>query len=145
HIEVGRRRRAVGANNTSANGTSSAPNFDVSGLSLPGLSEHTANLVTFWENDKISARMAYNYRSEYTLTVRDVIFPFTPIMHEATGQLDASLFYRINDRFEVGFQGVNLTDEITETRAVFADDFSTAPRSFFRNDRRYTLILRGNF
>ncbi|MEM7763118.1 MAG: TonB-dependent receptor [Pseudomonadota bacterium] len=135
----------IGANNTSANGTSSAPNFDVSGLSLPGLSEHTANLVTFWENDKISARMAYNYRSEYTLTVRDVIFPFTPIMHEATGQLDASLFYRINDRFEVGFQGVNLTDEITETRAVFSEDLSTAPRSFFRNDRRYTFILRGNF
>ncbi|MEN7344121.1 MAG: TonB-dependent receptor [Pseudomonadota bacterium] len=135
----------IGANNTSSNGTSSAPNFDVSGLSLPGLSDHTFNLVTFYEDDKISARIAYNYRSDYTLTVRDVIFPFTPILHEATGQLDASMFYRINDRFEVGVQGVNLTDEITETQAVYLDDLSAAPRSFFRNDRRYTLILRGSF
>ncbi|MEM8984602.1 MAG: TonB-dependent receptor [Pseudomonadota bacterium] len=135
----------IGANNTSANGTSTAPNFDVSGLGLPGLSEHTFNLVTFYENDVFSARLAYNYRSEYTLTVRDVIFPFTPILHEETGQLDASVFYRINDQFEIGFQGVNLTDEITETTALINADLVQAPRSFFRNDRRYTFILRGKF
>ncbi|MEM9402068.1 MAG: TonB-dependent receptor [Pseudomonadota bacterium] len=135
----------IGANNTSSNGTSTAPNFDVSGLGLPGLSEHTFNLVTFYENDRISGRLAYNYRSDYTLTVRDVIFPFTPIVHEDTGQLDASLFYRVNESIEIGFQGVNLTDEITETSAVYTSDLATAPRSFFRNDRRYTLILRGNF
>ncbi|MEL6869853.1 MAG: TonB-dependent receptor [Pseudomonadota bacterium] len=135
----------IGANNTSSNGTSTAPNFDVSGLSLPGLSEDTINLVTFWENDKISARLAYNYRSEFTLTVRDVIFPFTPILHEDTGQLDGSIFYRWTDNFEIGLQAVNLTDEITKTRAVFSEDLSSAPRSFFRNDRRFALILRGTF
>lgn len=135
----------IGANNTSANGTSSAPNFDVTGLGLPGLSEHTVNLVAFWENDRYSARVAYNYRSDFTLTVRDVIFPFTPILHEDTAQLDASFFYRINDTFEVGIQGVNLTDEITETQAVYTSDLASAPRSFFRNDRRFTLIARGRW
>ncbi|MEL7022926.1 MAG: TonB-dependent receptor [Pseudomonadota bacterium] len=135
----------IGANNTSANGTSTAPNFDVTGLSLPGLSEDTFNVVGFWENDKFSARLAYNYRSEYTLTVRDVIFPFTPIVHDDIGQLDASFFYRINDVFEVGVQGVNLTDAITETRAVYTENLDQAPRSFFRNDRRYAVILRGRW
>ena len=135
----------IGATNDSANGTSSAPNFDVSGLSLPGLSEDTVNFVVFWENDKVSARLAYNYRSEYTLTVRDVIFPFTPIVHENTGTLDGSFFYRWNDKLEFGVQAVNLTDEVTKTKAVYSADLATAARSFFRNDRRYVLVLRGNW
>ncbi|MEM9529334.1 MAG: TonB-dependent receptor [Pseudomonadota bacterium] len=135
----------IGANNTSANGTSSAPNFDVSDLGLPGLSEDTLNLTAFWENEKVSARLAYNYRSEFTLTVRDVIFPFTPIVHNDTGTLDGSFFYRFGENFEIGLQAVNLTDEVTETLAVYNANLDQAPRSFFRNDRRFALIFRAAF
>ncbi|MEM1411939.1 MAG: TonB-dependent receptor [Pseudomonadota bacterium] len=135
----------IGTDNVSGTGTGSAPNFDVSGLGLPGLSEDTANLVVFWENDTVSARVAYNYRSEYVLTQRDVIYPFTPIVHGDTGQLDASIFWNFTDNLQVGVQGVNLTDEITETYSVFNEDYDQGPRSFFRNDRRYAIILRGNF
>ncbi|MFK7887326.1 MAG: TonB-dependent receptor [Gammaproteobacteria bacterium] len=135
----------IGANNTSADGTSTAPNFDVSNIGLPGLSDRTFNLVTFWENDKISARLAYNYRSDFTLTVRDVIFPFTPIVHAPTSQLDGSFFYKWTDNLELGVQGVNLLDEVIETRAVINEAGDQAPRSFFRNDRRFTVILRGRW
>ncbi|MFK8014628.1 MAG: TonB-dependent receptor [Gammaproteobacteria bacterium] len=135
----------IGANNTSADGTSTAPNFDVSQLGLPGLSDRTYNLVTFWENDTVSARLAYNYRSDFTLTVRDVIFPFTPIVHASTSQLDGSIFYKFTDQLELGLQGVNLLDEVIETRAVLDANGTQAPRSFFRNDRRYALILRGRW
>ena len=118
---------------------------DVSGMGLQGLSEDNANFVLFWESDKISTRLAYNYRSEYTLTTRDVIYPFTPIVHADTSQLDFSFFYTFNPMFKLGFQAVNLDDEITETRSVINDDLDTGPRSFFRNDRRYSIILRGQF
>ena len=136
----------VGPDNNSPSGLPEGDlTVDVSGLGLPGLSEDTMNLVLFWETDRISTRLAYNYRSEYTLTTRDVIYPFTPIIHGDTGQLDFTFFYTFNDAFKLGVQAVNLTDEITETYSVYNDDLDQAPRSFFRNDRRLSIILRGQF
>ena len=121
------------------------PTVDVRGLTLPGLSKHTYNAVLFWESDKIATRLAYNYRSEYTLTTRDVIYPYTPILHSPTGQLDFSFFYTFNDYLKIGFQGTNLTDEVTKTKTVWNEDLDSASRSFFRNDRRYSIIFRGTF
>lgn len=118
---------------------------DVSQMGLPGLSEDTANLVAFWETERISTRLAYNYRSEYTLTTRDVIFPYTPIVHGDTGTLDFSFFYTFNEMFKIGLQAVNLTDEVTETYSVINEDLDLAPRGYFLNDRRYSLIWRGSF
>lgn len=140
-----------GVPNVSAdNGTDSGlpegvPTVDVSGLGLPGLSKHTYNAVLFWESDKIATRLAYNYRSEYTLTTRDVIYPYTPIIHSPTGQLDFSFFYTFNDYLKIGFQAVNLTDEVTKTKTVINEAYDQAGRSYFRNDRRYSIVLRGTF
>jgi hypothetical protein len=66
-------------------------------------------------------------------------------MNEDTGQLDASVFYHIGDRWTVGLQGVNLTQEVIQTSAVLNDDLLQAPRSWYMNDRRYSLIFRGHF
>lgn len=118
---------------------------DVGLLSLEGLSEHTINFAPFYETDKWSARLQYTWRDEFLLTIRDVIVPFQPIVNEATGQLDGSLFYTINDNLKVGIQGVNLTNEIIETSAIINADLRQAPRSWFMSDRRYTLSLRGQF
>jgi len=118
---------------------------DTSMLPLEGLSEHTFNLQPFYEYGKWSARLAYSWRSEFLLTVRDVIVPFQPIMNEDTGQLDASLFYQINDALRIGLLGVNLTQEVIQTSAVINDDLLQAPRSWYLNDRRYSLVLRGHF
>jgi len=118
---------------------------DTSRLSLEGLSEHTINIQPFWEYGDWSARLAYSWRSEFLLTVRDVIVPFQPIMNEATGQLDMSVFYQINDALRIGFQGVNLTQEVIRTSAVINDELVQGPRSWYLNDRRYSLMLRGHF
>jgi TonB-dependent receptor len=118
---------------------------DVSKLPLEGLSEHTINIQPFWQWGNWSARLAYSWRSEFLLTIRDVIVPFQPIMNEATGQLDASLFYDINDALTLGFQATNLTSEIIKTSAVINDDLLQAPRQWYMSDTRYSLILRGRF
>ncbi|MCC5996665.1 MAG: TonB-dependent receptor [Oceanicaulis sp.] len=120
-------------------------NVDTSRLPLQGLSEHTANLAVFYESERWSARLAYAWRSEFVVTVRDVIVPFAPIIQEDSGQLDGSLFYSINDSVRIGVQGVNLTNEVTRTSQVLNDDLLTAPRSWFMNDRRYTVVLRASF
>ncbi len=118
---------------------------DLSRLPLEGLSEHTVNLQPFYEYGNWAVRLAYSWRSEFLLTIRDVIVPFQPIMHEDTGQLDGSIFYTFNDAFTIGLQGVNLTQEITQTSAIINDDLLQAPRSWYLNDRRFSLILRGHF
>jgi TonB-dependent receptor len=114
-------------------------------LPLQGLSKHNANLAAIYEKGKISARLAYNWRSDFLLTVRDVIVPYAPIMNEATGQLDGSLFYTVNDKVKVGVQGVNLTNEVTKTTQVLNNQLLKAGRSWFMNDRRYTFVLRATF
>ncbi|MGH8193496.1 MAG: hypothetical protein ACREQ8_03710, partial [Woeseiaceae bacterium] len=92
-----------------------------------------------------SARLAYSWRDEFLLTIRDVIVPFQPIVNEATGQLDGSIFYNVNDHWKIGLQGVNLTNEVIRTSAIIDEDLTEAPRSWFMNDRRYSIIVRGYF
>ncbi|MCF6217075.1 MAG: TonB-dependent receptor, partial [Emcibacter sp.] len=114
-------------------------------LALVGVSKHTINLTGFYENKKISARLAYNWRSDFALTPRDVIFPFSPIIGESTGQLDGSFFYNITDQIKVGIQAVNILDEVTKTSQIIDFDGTKIPRSAFRNDRRFSFVARLNF
>jgi TonB-dependent receptor len=115
------------------------------GLPLAGISKHTVNAVVFYEQGPISARAAYNWRSAFLQTPRDVIFPFSPIYGESTGQLDASIFFSVHDRLKIGVQGVNLLDEVTQTSQVIDFDGTRATRSAFRNDRRFTFLARFDF
>lgn len=112
---------------------------------LAGLSKHTVNATVFYEKGPIALRAAYNWRSAFLITVRDDIFPFSPIWQESTGQLDASIFYSITDQIKVGIQGVNLLDEVTRTSQVVDFDGTRVTRSAFRNDRRYTFLARFQF
>jgi TonB-dependent receptor len=124
-------------------------NVDTSLLPLQGLSRHTINLTPFYERGPLSIRFAYSWRSRFLLTIRDVIVPFAPIYNESTGQLDASIFYSITPHIRIGFQAVNLLNEITRTSQVIdaseSDGVLRAPRSWFMNDRRFTGILRVTF
>ena len=114
-------------------------------LPQPGVSEHTVNAVVFYEKGPFSARVAYNWRSDYLQTPRDVIFPFSPIYGEASGQMDASAFISLTDNIKIGVQGVNLLDEVTQTSQVIDFDGNRITRSSFRNDRRFTFLARFDF
>ena len=115
-------------------------------LPLEQLSKHNINATIFYEKGPISLRAAYNWRSRFLLTPADVIFPYYSIFNEATGQLDASIFFNVTKNIRVGVQGVNLLDEVTKTTQAYTGDPGLlAPRSFFLNDRRFSFIVRGNF
>ena len=121
--------------------------FDIDHLQFAGLSKHTINITPYYQKGALEMRAAYSWRSEYTLTIRDVITPFQPIVSEPTGQLDASIFLTVTPNLKLGIQGVNLLDEISKTKAVYTADGSgqTAPRSYFKNDRRVSFLARFNF
>jgi len=114
------------------------------GLPLQSVSELTYNLVGIFQNDTVEARLAYNWRDDYLLTIRQVNLGL-PVFAEDRGQLDGSFFYRINDQWQVGVQGTNLLkDEVVTTMQV--DQAGTQVfRSSFVFDRRYALLVRGRF
>ncbi|GAA4642955.1 TonB-dependent receptor [Pontixanthobacter gangjinensis] len=112
---------------------------------LQGVSKHTVNATVFYEKGPLAMRAAYNWRSDFLITPRDDIFPFSPIWQESTGQLDASIFYAVTDSIKLGVQGVNLLDEVTRTTQVVDFDGTRLTRSAFRNDRRFTFLARFDF
>lgn len=112
---------------------------------FPRVSEHNLNIIGLYEKGPWQGRVAYNWRSEFQLTSRDVIFPFASVYQPATGQLDASLFYRITENWKVGAQAVNILDDITVTEQSINEAGLRAPRNYFRNDRRVTFVLRATY
>lgn len=132
----------TGTKDTGGNDTGAR--VDLTGLPLKGQSKNTYNVVAMYEKNAWSARLAYNWRSRYLLTTRDVISKY-PLWNDEAGFLDASLFYKLNDQFTFGVQGTNLVN--TQTKTVFILDGKglEAGRSWFVNDRRVSLILRGSF
>lgn len=111
---------------------------------LQGMSDVTYNIVGIYEKNDFSFRLAYNWRSEYLLTTRDVITKL-PIYSEASGQMDASITYSINDHFKIGLEGSNLLDEMTKTTMQVDEAGTKLKRNFFINDRRLSLVLKAQF
>ncbi len=111
---------------------------------LEGLSKDNINLVMLYNNDDIEARLAYNWRSHYLLTTKDVITTL-PVYAEDRGQLDASFFYNLDDVWTIGFQASNLTNEDTLTSMQVNEEGDRVGRAWFTNDRRYSLVIRAIF
>lgn len=117
---------------------------NLSSLPLQGQSKETVNLVGMYEKDGWKARLAYNWRSKYLLTTRDVISK-APLFYDDHGQLDASVFYDVTDNLTVGIQGTNITNSQSETLMVLNNELKTAGRSWFVADRRVAFVVRGTF
>lgn len=118
------------------------PVFD--NLPLEGLSKHNMNFTALYEKYGFVGRLAYNWRSDYLLTTRDVITTL-PIYSEKAGYLDASLFYDVTDNIQIGVQASNITDTASVTRMQINQAGDTRTRGVFVNDSRYSFIVRGNF
>ena len=113
-------------------------------LPLPGFSEDTINLTGMYEKDDFSARLAYNWRSEYLLTRRDADL-FAPVLAEATGQLDFSVGYQLNEYLKIGLEATNLLDEIIKTKMIYNQAGETTLRNQFKTDRRFGAYVSAKF
>lgn len=114
---------------------------------LEGLSKDAYNVSMFFEKNKLSARLSYNWRAEYLVTIQDCCIG-TPVWQDDYGQLDASIRYRINDTFEVSLSGSNLTDQkavLTQQIENSTDGGKRLKYSINQSDTRYTLRLRMQF
>jgi TonB-dependent receptor len=117
-------------------------------LPLQGLSKHQVNITPFFDYGPLSLRATYSWRSDFLLTIRDVIVPNDPIINKATGQLDASIFYSFSPNVKIGVQASNLLNEVIRTNAVVSDANGNnveVPRGWYMSERRFAGIMRFNF
>jgi TonB-dependent receptor len=126
-------------------GAGRVTNINIGLLPLEGLSKQSYNATAFYNKGDWDARVAWSWRSAFLLTARDVIVPYAPIMNENTGTLSASVFYTVFSGIKIGVQGENLLDNITKTSQILNNQLLRAPRSFFIEDRRVSLIVRASF
>ncbi len=87
------------------------------GDSLPfqGLSRNAYNISAYYEDDVISLRGAYNWRSKYLITAQGR--GNNPEFGEAYGQLDASLNVTLMPGISMFLEGVNLLDATRKENA----------------------------
>jgi iron complex outermembrane receptor protein len=108
-----------------------------SGLVI-GASEHMANLSGYYENNWLSARLSYNYRTEWY----DGISEFGSEMYvDDYGQLDASINIMAIENWDIVFEGINITGEKLEQYHI---DTKRAARSY-DNGARYVIGVNYHF
>lgn len=118
----------VNANYTYADGHTS------NGGEMSGNSKHTYNLEGYYENDRLSARVAYSHRSSFYGSYDRGVK-----MHmDDAGTLVASVNYKLNETFTLSLDGLNLNNPTLK----YYGDTKEQPRAFYSNGRQYYITLR---
>jgi len=116
------------ANFTLADGTTA------DGLAMVGNSKDTGNLTLYYENNTISARLAYTYRSAFS----GGLYNSFPQVMAGTGNLDASFSYKINDNLSLSFDALNLSNAVLR----YYGENTNQPIAFYSNGRQYYFGLQ---
>ncbi|MGL5027903.1 MAG: TonB-dependent receptor [Shewanella oncorhynchi] len=138
------------ANYTFADSNADAENYPDEVSVFSDSSKHTVNLVGFYEMDDFSARIAYNWRSEYM--IRELPGFYGNREHQAFGTVDLSANYQITDYLGVSFEVVNLLEEdsvqlgVAPDGAEVKDELKNGyPAWSFEGEARYKLGLNLRF
>jgi len=104
-VEVQASRRLFGPFGAILNYTYSDAS-STSGQPIPGNSKHALNLTGYFENDLLSARVSYNYRSAFFINIDRA----TALNQGETESLDASVNLKLTDGIALTADAVNLTN-----------------------------------
>lgn len=139
------------------------PSNAFNGLPFLNTSEHSTNATAYWEDESMSFRLVYSYRSDAISKTADRNSTF---IKDARGVLDFAANLKVNDDLTLTFSASNLTDTYDTTYNVitnpvaggvqhegivteFDGDLSSYNKnriaSLFHSGRSYRLSLRYNF
>ena len=79
-----------------------------SGFSFLNTSKDTINATVYWQKDRHSAKLAYNYRSPRMVNASTLT---NSVYMEGRKSVDFSANYQINKMFRLSFHALNLTEE----------------------------------
>lgn len=101
---------------------------------IPGNSRHAFQFGGYYEDDRLSAQLTYNWRDDFFITFDRA----SPLNQKAFGSLDASFDFRFTEQVSVTFDAVNLTNE--KIRQFAGETFR--PRAIYDNGRYFFLGAR---
>ena len=78
---------------------------------VPGVSENSFNGSVFFENDYITTRIAYNWRTEWV-----GVGATQAVLNDAYSQWDASITWHAMENLNLTLEGVNLTNEVIQSQ-----------------------------
>lgn len=107
---------------------------DGSTVDLPGASRNSYNLTGYYENDVVSARIAYTYRDQFL--AEGTALGNNLLLNDEQAYLDASIVWHVTEQIDLSLEGVNLTDE--EVGAFHNGGLNT-PQVTTVNGSRYYL------
>jgi len=88
-------------------------------FALPGLSD-SANLSVFYENDIVSARLAYNWRDEF---LSGFDSSSSPVFTEEYAPIDLNVTWFATDNLDVFFEAINITEEVQRSYIRYEEQF----------------------
>ncbi len=108
---------------------------------VPGQSKLQTNLVGYYQDEHLQARVAWNYRSKRAVSQDFGGISGLELYQKPTNYIDASVSYDINPHFTVYAQGSNLTGEYEKYYLTWTDEHA------YNNiyERRYTVGARVKF
>ena len=131
----------IQANATVVNSDASLDASDTTQVfALEGLGD-SQNLILFYEQGPLQARVAYNNREAF---MQDLVSPLggtEPRFTKTYGQVDVSASYDINESFTVFFEGINVTGETLSRHGRYEEQFV----QLIDDGARYTLGVRTSF
>lgn len=104
------------------------------GAAVVGSSRGTYNLEGYYEDERLSARLAYTYRSSFLAG----LFSSSPQYVHGVGNLAASINYKINERYSLTFDVLNLNNPVLKYYGANQDQ----PTALYANGRQYYFGLR---
>lgn len=128
-------------NYTLSESSQDAEGFNGEELPFPNNSEDTYNLVGWFENDFLSARLAYNFRSPRLIEGGSDTTGGQGLYQDEYGQLDMNVTWDVTDNVAVYLNGSNITEELQQTYLEFKE------QKAFQNvyEARWALGARVNF
>jgi TonB-dependent receptor len=117
-------------------------------MPISSVSDKSYNLVLLYEYEKVSARLAYNWRSDFVASFsQDGAQPGNELNVKDSDSLDAAFNYDINDNFTVSVEATNLTDSVYGDYfgGDSAADAYLYPRDTYARERTYSVGARFRF
>ncbi|MDP6882293.1 MAG: TonB-dependent receptor, partial [Alteromonas macleodii] len=93
------------------------------------------NVGVFYETDLYSARLNYNYRSEYFIAQAEIGDQY----RDEQSQLDAQVSWNVTETITLKAEALNLTDEIWENYYVRSSDGKRLGGTQSVNGRRFFI------
>lgn len=120
---------------------------------LAGVSKHLVNLSGFYENRWFSARLSYNYRSDFVVSygqvadpaLNNALGPTLPVIEDGRGTVDLSTSLSPNEHFTLSFNVTNLLGQAGTNARIFNTQGQSYPWQTRFLETVYRLGVRFRF